>query len=81
MVRRSGKVLPADQEQAVPEVALLPRCARPEDSHLRCWGEEGGGGLVPLLRAHGQVRQERSAPLGAWQMLCWAASSNLLIEL
>ena len=81
MVRRSGKVLSADQEQAVPKVALLPRCARPEDSHLRCWCQEGCGGLVPLLRAHGQVRQDHTAPLAAWQVVCKAASCDLLLKL
>ena len=81
VVRRSGKVLSADQEQAVPEVPLLPRCARPEDPHLRCWCQEGCGGLVPLLRAHGQVRQDRAAPLAAWHLVCQAASCDLLLEL
>merc|ERR1711911_182660 len=43
-----GPLLSLLQEQAVPEVAFLSRCARPEDSHLRLGSQEGVGGDFPL---------------------------------
>lgn len=52
---RSSEVLPPDQEQAVPEVAVLPGRPRPEDPHLRCGHEEEERGRVPVLRAPGEL--------------------------
>lgn len=48
-------MLPSDQEQAVPEVALLPRRARPEDPHLRRRAEEAERGRLPAVRAPGEL--------------------------
>ncbi len=73
-VCRSGEVLPADQEQAVPEVALLPRRARPQDSYLRCRRKARARGHVPVLRAHGQVRRRA---LQASSTHDWAAACLL----
>lgn len=46
-------MLPPDQEQALPEVALLPRRPGPEAPHLRRGHEKTGRGRVPVLRAPG----------------------------
>lgn len=40
---RTGSLLPLPEEQALHQIAVLPRCARPEDPHLRSRKQEGLG--------------------------------------
>lgn len=73
---RPLQVLPADQEQALPQVPLLPWCAGPQDSHFRCGRKEGSSGHLPRLRAHGQVSSEQATPVRSRGVLSKARSSR-----
>ena len=48
---RTGALLPSDKEQAVSEVAVLPRRSGSEDPNIRRGDEEERRGRVSLLRA------------------------------
>ena len=47
---RPVPLLQADQEQALPQVPLLPRCPRPQDPHLRRRAQACAGRRFPALR-------------------------------
>lgn len=43
-------MLPPDQGEAIPEIAILPWCPRPQDPYLRRRDEEERSRRVPILR-------------------------------
>ncbi|KAG2552158.1 hypothetical protein PVAP13_9KG433423 [Panicum virgatum] len=55
LIMRASAVLPSDQEQAVPQVPVLPRRAGPQDPDLRRGAEEARRGRVPAVRAPGEL--------------------------
>ncbi len=63
---RTCKVLSPDQEQAVPQVKVLPWCPWPQDQDLRCRDEEEGCGWVLPLCASRLLGEGECHQWGSW---------------